>query len=192
MIDLYGYESRAQNRTFNTYEDVHCHLSASIHDYIKYIKLGYSKVTDHASREIRLKRMTRDEGIEMVRKYSSLEPNEDDLNLFLKWADIDRDYFFECINKFRDPSIWEKDSSNNWILKDSILNHIKDENTADVALEKIEDCNYLLTEVAAKEDEDEFLLMGRSYVDRFHFGSIKDMPSKGSLTPRKWRKGDIG
>ena len=68
MIDQYGYESSKQQRTFNTYEDVHCFHSSGIHDYIKYLKYGYSKVTDHASREIRLKRMTRKTGIEMVKK----------------------------------------------------------------------------------------------------------------------------
>ena len=59
MIELYGYEAAPQQRTFNTYEDVHCHHSAGLHDWLKFRKLGYGKVTDHASREIRLRRMTR-------------------------------------------------------------------------------------------------------------------------------------
>ena len=81
MIEKYGYETAAQERTFNTYEDVHCAHSAGLHDYLKFLKLGYSKVTDHACREIRLKRMTREEGIKMVKKYTFKEPN--DLDIFL-------------------------------------------------------------------------------------------------------------
>ena len=65
MIRLYGYET-ASKRTFNTYEDVHCFHSAGLHDYLKFLKLGYGKITDHACREIRLRRMTREEGIDLV------------------------------------------------------------------------------------------------------------------------------
>ena len=32
MIKTYGYESAVQQRTFNTYEDVHCFHSAGLHD----------------------------------------------------------------------------------------------------------------------------------------------------------------
>ena len=47
-------------------EDVHCFHSAGIHDYLKFLKVGYGKITDHACREIRLRRMTREEGIDLV------------------------------------------------------------------------------------------------------------------------------
>ena len=106
MIQLYGYETMEQQRTFNTYEDVHCFHSAGLHDYIKYLKLGYSKVTDHASREIRLRRMTREEGIEMVNKYSSVFPN--DIDLFSSWLGISSDELMFTINKFRNKKVWEK------------------------------------------------------------------------------------
>ena len=45
MIKLYKYETEKQQRTFNTYEDVHCHHSAGLHDYIKYLKFGYGRAT---------------------------------------------------------------------------------------------------------------------------------------------------
>ena len=38
MIDKYGYETAIQERTFNTYEDVHCFHSAGLHDYLKFFK----------------------------------------------------------------------------------------------------------------------------------------------------------
>ena len=66
MIDLYGYETAAQLRTFNTYEDVHCVHSAGLHDFLKFLKYGYGKVTDHASGEIRRNRMRREEGVGLV------------------------------------------------------------------------------------------------------------------------------
>ena len=49
MIRLYGYETAPQERTFNTYEDVHCFHSAGAHDWMKFLKYGYGKVTDQAT-----------------------------------------------------------------------------------------------------------------------------------------------
>ena len=76
MIDIYGYETMAQQRTFDSYNDVDCFHYSGVHDYIKFIKWGFGKATDHACREIRLKRMTREEGIEQARKYQDILPNE--------------------------------------------------------------------------------------------------------------------
>ena len=192
MIELYGYESKEQYRTFNKYEDVHCHLSASLHDYIKFTKLGYSKVTDHASREIRLKRMTRNEGIKMVEKYSQLEPDEDNLKTFLNWADISKKDFYECINKHRDPKIWNFNSKDNkWKINCSI-SHLSENKHSEVQLERKEDCNFLTTPVSEDIEDIEYLLMGRSYFDKYHYGSIQDSPKDGNLTPRKWQKPKIG
>ncbi len=83
MIREYGYETAAQQRTFNPYEDVDCFHRAGTHDYIKFLKYGYGRTTDYASREIRLGRMTREEGLALVKKYDAKIPT--DLPMFLKW-----------------------------------------------------------------------------------------------------------
>ena len=140
MIKLYGYETMGQQRTFNTYEDVHCFHSAGLHDYIKYIKLGYSKVTDHASREIRLKRMNREEGIEMVNKYSNVFPT--DIDLFSSWLGISSDDLMLTINKFRNKNVWKK-KDGSWRLRDSIVNQIDEIGVDEARLEKIENCNFI-------------------------------------------------
>ena len=51
-------------------------LNAGVHDYVKYLKYGYGKATDHACRDIRLKRITREEGISFARKYDHIEPKK--------------------------------------------------------------------------------------------------------------------
>lgn len=163
MIEKYGYETMAQQRTFDTYSDVDCFHYSGIHDYIKFIKWGYGKVTDHAVREIRLKRMTREEGIEMVRRYQDVKPT--DLPLFLDWLGMPGDEFRSEINKFRDSRIWEK-KGNGWELKDSILNHVDDEGVNEVRLEKREDCEFkLLPPRDGKVKEDKYVLIGRGWVD---------------------------
>ena len=60
MIDLYNYQSLDLNKNFNTYEDIESLIYTDFHDYLKFLKHGYSKVTDHACIEIRLKRMNRE------------------------------------------------------------------------------------------------------------------------------------
>ena len=120
-----------------------CLHSAGLHDYLKYLKLGYGKVTDHASREIRLKRMTRREGIEMVRKYSEVVKLTI-LRFFLDWLGMNRDEFMKLVWDRRDPRIWEK-SGHEWVLRDSVINHADDPGVDDVALELKEDCEFQLT-----------------------------------------------
>ena len=53
-----------------------------VHDLLKLYKHGYSKVTDHASREISFGRISREEGLTLVRKheladiqFSNLKPS---------------------------------------------------------------------------------------------------------------------
>ena len=187
MIDEYGYETSQMQRTFNNYEDVHCFHSAGIHDYIKYLKYGYSKVTDHASREIRLKRMTRETGIKMVEKYTNKKP--DDLGLFLEWLSISEEEFYSYINKFRDSKIWQT-IDNEWVLKDSITNHIESD---DSFLRNIkDDCNFRITESAEPEiNDDEYLLMGRGYIDSRDYGAHEDQSNGGGMTKRKWIRPSI-
>ena len=188
MIDMYGYESAIQERTFNTYEDVHCFHSAGLHDYIKYLKYGYSKVTDHATREVRLKRMTRKEGIDMVRSYTHRIPS--DMQLFLDWIEMSEQEFLDCVWDRRDEHIWHKEDEK-WILSDSIVNHENDHDDTSVCLEKIEECHYRVTQSAEPETpDDEYLLMGRCYIDKYDYGAIEDQPP-GGMTRRKWKAKNI-
>ncbi len=117
MIKKYNYETLKQQRTFDIYNDVDCVHYSGLHDYIKFLKFGYSKIYDHCSREIRLKRIKREHALIVIKKFINVKPK--DLNLFLKWLNINEKYFFECINKFRDKNIWNY-KNGRWKLKDSV------------------------------------------------------------------------
>ena len=45
-----------------------------VHDYLKYIKFGYGRATDHASKDIRSGKITRDKAIKLVKKYDHIKP----------------------------------------------------------------------------------------------------------------------
>ena len=156
MISLYGYETEKQLRTFDTYNDVDCFHYSGLHDYIKFLKYGYSKVTDHASREIRLKRLTRNDGIKLVKKYSNKIPK--DKNIFCEWLGIDFKELVENINKFRSKNIWEN-KNNKWNLKDEIFNH-KNSNSFDI----VEECRFnSKSKRFAENDKNKYTLIGKGY-----------------------------
>ena len=117
MISKYKYETVKQERTFDTYNHINCLHYSNLHDFFKYLKFGYSLINDHCSREIRLKRITRDQGIYLVNKYRNKEPNN--INYFLNWMGIKQKELKYLFDKFRDTSIWVK-TKNKWVLKNDL------------------------------------------------------------------------
>jgi len=165
MIDQYGYESALQQRTFDTYNDVDCFHYSGLHDYIKFLKHGYGKANDHASREIRLKRMTREQGIAEVKKYQDLIPT--DLPLFLDWIGMSEAEFFEHINQHRSAEIWSLEKNDEWILRDSVNNHLDDNGVDDVRLPIVEDCEFIITPPRnPNAQEREHIILERGFVDK--------------------------
>jgi N-acetyl sugar amidotransferase len=112
MIRAYGYETVRQTRTFDTYNDVDCWNYSDVHDYIKFVKHGYGKVTDHACREIRLRRMTRGQGIRLVCQYSPQPPRN--LPLLLEWLGITENAFHYIIDQHRNRQIWRRNNDWKW------------------------------------------------------------------------------
>lgn len=102
-------------RMFSNLDDMH---ENGIHDYMKWIKFGYGRCSDHASKDIRTGYMTRDEAIEMVKKYDHVKPYRD-LNRWLEYVDMTEAEFDGIADGFRDPRVWSKDSDGNW-EKDNI------------------------------------------------------------------------
>lgn len=170
MIKNYSYETSFQQRTFDTYNDVDCIHYSGLHDYIKFLKFGYGKVTDHASREIRWGRLTRTEGIELVQKFQNRIPN--DIKEFSDWIGLKGSEIFNQIDKFRDPSVWEKVHNQEWRLKAAIMTSSKTElSNAVPAKFSFNDTNqskFLLTPTREPEgDETKYALMARGYVYEF-------------------------
>ena len=112
-----------RERTFSLFHKIDDHAN-DVHDYLKYLKFGYGRATDHSSEEIREGRMTREQGIEMVKQYDSVRPKS--LNLYLEFLGMTEEEFEVAIEPMRDPEIWEKDDNGKWVTKDSVANHIND------------------------------------------------------------------
>jgi N-acetyl sugar amidotransferase len=116
----FGTVTFERERTFNLNAKIEDHAN-DVHDYLKYLKFGYGRATDDASMEIRHGRMTREEGIEMVRRYDAREPKS--LEMYCDFLGITKAEFYAIVERMRDPAIWEKDASGEWYPKDSVINH---------------------------------------------------------------------
>lgn len=104
MIRLYDYQTTRFGRTFDCYDYVDCFNYMNLHDALKLAKHGYSKATDHACREIRHGRLTRDQGLELVRRYERNEPAY--LDLFCEWLEVTRRSLDFLIGLHRNPVFW--------------------------------------------------------------------------------------
>ncbi|MBO6783440.1 MAG: N-acetyl sugar amidotransferase [Alphaproteobacteria bacterium] len=164
MLAKYDYETAELPRTFDTCNDVDCQHHSGLHDWVKFVKWGYGRASDHASREIRLRRMTREQGIEMVARYQDVAPPDKDA--FLEWVGLSGSDFDAAIDRFRDPRIWENDHGS-WTLRDSVLNHRDDPGVDAARLPQAEPWQDFPETPSKDPDaaEQEYVLMARGYSD---------------------------
>ena len=87
MVELYNYQSAEQNRTFDVFDHVDDWHYADTHDWIKFKKHGYGKATDHACREIRHGRISRQIGKKLSDDYGKQKPKN--MELLLEWLGLD-------------------------------------------------------------------------------------------------------
>lgn len=96
MVRQYGYLGSRFLRTFDTFDHVDCYNFMDLHDYLKYVKHGYSKVTDHACREIRHGRVTRQEALNLVRHY--VDQPLLHLDKFSEWLGVNKKSLVFLVN----------------------------------------------------------------------------------------------
>jgi len=114
MVKKFKYKSISFQRTIDTYDHVDCFNYMNIHDLLKIYKHGYSKITDHVTREIRYNRISRFQGLQVIKKYEIKKPEF--ISLFSKWLDIDTDSLAFILNRFRNKNYWKKVDINKWIF----------------------------------------------------------------------------
>ncbi len=110
MIKKFGYKSCELPRTFDTYDHVDCYNYMSLHDILKISKRGYSKITDHVCREIRHKRISREQGIKLIKYYENQKPKY--LDKFCDWLGIDINSLELVLNKSKNKKYWLQEDIN--------------------------------------------------------------------------------
>jgi N-acetyl sugar amidotransferase len=112
MMRDYDYRTASFSRTFDCYDYVDCFNYMNIHDQLKLYKHGFSKVTDHACREIRHGRLSREEGLTLVRR-NEQKPVEYS-KLFLEWLGVTPRSIQFLMDQYRNTSFWNQTEFGQW------------------------------------------------------------------------------
>jgi N-acetyl sugar amidotransferase len=115
MVALHDYWAARFDRTFDTYDHVDCFNFMGLHDHIKLLKHGYSKVTDHACREIRHGRLTRDEACALVNHYEARPTPH--LDLFCEWLNVTPKGLEFMLNQHRGKHVWRQQEGLAWVRR---------------------------------------------------------------------------
>ena len=134
-----GFKARETGPIMGLYSesDVDC-MNIVIHHYFKWLKFGFNRVTDHASNEIRKKRLTRKMAIKLIAKFDGLKPPKEYIKNFCKQINITENKFWEIAEKFRNKKIWKKNSNNEWYIENWIGGNKKADKFQHVKLSKKE------------------------------------------------------
>ena len=77
-----------------------------LHDMLKLYKHGYSKVTDHATREIRHGRITGRQAVELVKKHE-MQPFKYS-KLFNQWLNLKHEGLGFMLDQHRNKRFWSE------------------------------------------------------------------------------------
>jgi N-acetyl sugar amidotransferase len=107
MRKKYGFEYARQpfERTYRVMSNLDDMHENGIHDYMKFVKFGYGRASDHACKDIRDGYMTREQGVEIVRKLDSIKPRRD-LTRWLEYVGMTEEEFDAIADTFRNPRVW--------------------------------------------------------------------------------------
>ncbi|MEQ2009127.1 MAG: N-acetyl sugar amidotransferase [Limisphaerales bacterium] len=119
MVELYGFDLYDQpfDRTWRRDSNLNDIHDNGIHDYMKFVKFGYGRATDHACRDIRDGVIPRADGIELVREYDHVIPS--DIPRWLEYTGWKRSQLDREADRFRDPRVWTRTAEGHW-LKDTL------------------------------------------------------------------------
>lgn len=115
--EKYGFEfaEKPFERTYRTMSNLDDMHENGIHDYLKFIKFGYGRGTDHASKDIRSGYLSRVEGVQKVLQYDHVKPTRD-LARWLDYVGMTEKEFDDICDSFRDPRVWWIEN-NQWMKR---------------------------------------------------------------------------
>ena len=103
--------------TYSKYNSIDDKID-DLHYYSTYIKFGIGRATYDVSQEIRNDHLNIEEGKKLIKKYDGEFPKIY-FNEIMNYLDIEPEYFFSLINKYRSPHLW-KFSNKKWKLRHTV------------------------------------------------------------------------
>ena len=106
MAEKYGFKFADEpfERTYRTMSNLDDMHENGIHDYMKWVKFGYGRATDHTSKDIRNNLLTRIQAMDIVKECDHIKSK--DLLRWLEYVGWTEQQFDEEADLFRDPNVW--------------------------------------------------------------------------------------
>lgn len=106
MMEKYDFKESEEpfERTYRRMSNLDDMHENGIHDYMKFIKFGYGRCSDHVSKDIRSGKLTRKQGITEVKSRDHIKPK--DLHRWLDYVGWKEQQFDQLADTFRDPRVW--------------------------------------------------------------------------------------
>jgi imidazoleglycerol phosphate synthase cyclase subunit len=110
MVEKYGFEVSNDpfERTYrlgSNLDDIH---ENGGHDYLKWIKFGYGRCTDHTSKDVRSQNMTREEAMALIKKHDHIRSK--DMDRWSNYTGMNPQEFDAIADTYRDKRVWWKDN----------------------------------------------------------------------------------
>lgn len=99
--------------TYTNYENLDEKMHG-LHDYLKFVKYGFGRATDHACIDIRNNRLTREEGLSLVKKYDGKYPHLS-VNDFIEYSGLSKAEIDEVIDSYTNTVLFKQDDEGNFV-----------------------------------------------------------------------------
>ena len=127
-LGMKTYENYVDGSACN-YENLD-NYQAGIHDYFKYLKFGFGRASDLVNNQIRRKIITREDGLEILKKHDGKFPSHylgKPLKEILDYIDMNEEEFIKICDSFTNKQIFKTDNNGELLKKNNkpiLLNEI--------------------------------------------------------------------
>ncbi len=121
IANKYGFKSlkKPGEGTYRNYVGIDEKINR-VHQYLKLLKFGYGRGTDHACEDIRNKKISRIKAINLVKKYDRVPLSEYFVKDFCAFLKISKKDFYKVLNKYTNKKIWNFKNNKPIIKKDNL------------------------------------------------------------------------
>jgi N-acetyl sugar amidotransferase len=105
----------AETGSLNPFESVDEDF-VHVNQFLKYLKLGFGKITQQASVKVRQGELTRDDALELVRQYDG-RCSDSLINHFCRYLEIDQEEFWKIAENVRNHDLWQMNNHGEWELR---------------------------------------------------------------------------
>ena len=103
--DMFDWREDKIEGTYKRYKSVECRMSG-LHDYTKFLKRGFGRTTDQASRDVRNGLLTREEAFDLIKKHDPEKPEI--LQWYLEKTGLTEEEFYRVMTEKRQEVMGEK------------------------------------------------------------------------------------